>query len=215
LLAETNALHTSHQQLITTFNVEKSALDALALAYQNTASQARALAQSSPGLFNTVPGPAGAVAGLPPKKFATGGVVPGTGNKDTVPALLTPGEVVITKQTAKENPELVAALQNGSVMKYAKGTGKKRTIVTPHTGRVSGGAVDTRLFSGAAIMGPGNQATGPVEGSSLAGMDSRFIANIDASSQEVIGATDEFKAAHAAAMKTQMMQVDGITTFNE
>lgn len=124
LLAETNALHTSHQQLLSTFNVEKSAVDALALAYGNAASQARTLAQSSPGLFNAVPGPAGAVAGLPPKKFATGGVVPGTGNKDTVPALLTPGEVVLTKQTAKENPELVAALQNNSVIKYKKGTGK-------------------------------------------------------------------------------------------
>ena len=127
LLAETNALHTSHQQLLSTFNVEKSAVDALALAYGNAASQARALAQSSPGLFNSVPGPAGAVAGLPPKKFADGGVVPGTGNKDTVPALLTPGEVVLTKQTAKENPELVAALQNGSVMKYNNGTGKRQT----------------------------------------------------------------------------------------
>ena len=127
LLAETNALHTSHQQLLSTFNVEKGAVDALALAYGNAASQARALASSSPGLFNTVPGPAGAVAGLPPKKFAEGGVVPGSGNKDTVPALLTPGEVVLTKQTAKENPELVAALQNGSVMKYNGGTGKSQT----------------------------------------------------------------------------------------
>ena len=127
LLAETNALHTSHQQLLSTFNVEKTAVDALAVAYGNAASQARTLAQTSPGLFNTVPGPAGAVAGLPPKKFATGGVVPGTGNKDTVPALLTPGEVVLTKQTAKENPELIAALQNGSVMKYSKGTAKRQT----------------------------------------------------------------------------------------
>jgi TP901 family phage tail tape measure protein len=123
-LAETNALHTSHNQLISTFNVEQASVNALAAAYGNAASQARALAQSSPGLFNTVPGPAGAVAGLPPTKFATGGVVPGTGNKDTVPALLTPGEVVITKDTAKANPELVAALQNNSVKRYAQGTPK-------------------------------------------------------------------------------------------
>jgi len=139
LLAETNALHTSHQQLLSTFNVEKGAVDALALAYGNAASQARALAQSSPGLFNTVPGPAGAVAGLPPKKFADGGVVPGSGNKDTVPALLTPGEVVITKQTAKENPELVAALQNGSVKRYAEGTGKTRQTSPGKTGFDIGG----------------------------------------------------------------------------
>ena len=122
-VAQANALHTSHSQLISTFNVETASVQALAAAYGTAASQARALAQSSPGLFNTVPGPAGAVAGLPPTKFATGGVVPGTGNKDTVPALLTPGEVVITKDTAKANPELVAALQNGSVKRYHKGTG--------------------------------------------------------------------------------------------
>lgn len=142
LLAETNALHTSHQQLISTFNVEKSALDALALAYQNAGTQARNLAASSPGLFNSVPGPAGAVAGIPPVKFADGGVVPGTGNGDTVPALLTPGEVVVTKQTAKENPELIAALQNGSVMKYNGGTGKTGSQTRPgKTGFSIGGEI--------------------------------------------------------------------------
>jgi hypothetical protein len=121
-LAAANALHTSHSQLISTFNIEQASVNALAAAYGNAASQARALAQSSPGLFNTVPGPAGAVAGLPPMKFATGGVVPGTGNKDTVPAMLTPGEVVLNKKTVKQNPELIAALQNDSVKKYRRGT---------------------------------------------------------------------------------------------
>ena len=120
-LAQTNALHTSHSQLISTFNVEKSSVDALALAYSNAASQARSLAASSPGLFNAVPGPAGAVSGLP-KKFATGGVVPGTGNKDTVPAMLTPGEVVLSKDMVKKNPELIAGIMNGSVKKYSQST---------------------------------------------------------------------------------------------
>jgi hypothetical protein len=141
-LAQSNALHTSHSQLISTFNVEAASVQALAAAYGNAASQARALAQSSPGLFNTVPGPAGAVSGLPPKKFAQGGVVPGTGNKDTVPALLTPGEVVITKKTVKENPELVAALQNGSVKRYNDGTGRivtadQQTFISQMRGRSS------------------------------------------------------------------------------
>ena len=36
-----------------------------------------------------------------PLKFAKGGVVPGTGNTDSVPALLTPGEVVIPKGMAE------------------------------------------------------------------------------------------------------------------
>ena len=34
-------------------------------------------------------------------KFASGGIVPGIGNKDTVPALLTPGERVLTKDQQK------------------------------------------------------------------------------------------------------------------
>ena len=124
-VAQTNALHTSHSQLISTFNIEKSSVDALAAAYGNAASQARTLAASSPGLFNAVPGPAGAVSGLPknPLGFAQGGVVPGRGDKDTVPAMLTPGEVVLTKDTVKNNPELVAALQNNSFKKYHDGTG--------------------------------------------------------------------------------------------
>jgi len=124
-VAQTNALHTSHSQLISTFNIEKSAVDGLAAAYGNAASQARTLAASSPGLFNTVPGPAGAVSGLPKKPigFAQGGVVPGRGDKDTVPAMLTPGEVILTKDTVRNNPELVAALQNNSFKKYHDGTG--------------------------------------------------------------------------------------------
>ena len=118
-LAQSNALHLSHKTLIDTFNVEAGSVNALAAAYANAGSQARALAASSPGLFNAAPGAQGAVSGL---KFAAGGVVPGTGNKDTVPAVLTPGEVVLTKQTVKDNPETVAALQNGSVRKYMAGT---------------------------------------------------------------------------------------------
>ena len=36
------------------------------------------------------------------QKFARGGFVPGTGNRDTVPAMLTPGEFVIKKSSAKK-----------------------------------------------------------------------------------------------------------------
>ncbi len=121
-LAQSNALHTSHQQLIQTFNVEVGSVNALATAYANAGSQARALAASSPGLFNVAPGAKGATSKLP-KKFSRGGVVPGTGSQDSVPSMLTPGEVVLTKGTVKANPELVAALMNGNIKKYGKGTG--------------------------------------------------------------------------------------------
>jgi hypothetical protein len=44
-----------------------------------------------------------------PKGFAKGGFVPGSGSGDTVPAMLTPGEFVVTKDKAK----FIASLLNG------------------------------------------------------------------------------------------------------
>ena len=45
--------------------------------------------------------------------YATGGGVPGTGNKDTVPAMLTPGEFVIRKAAARMlGPQMLHALNN-------------------------------------------------------------------------------------------------------
>jgi hypothetical protein len=35
------------------------------------------------------------------KEFATGGIVGGTGTRDTVPAMLTPGEVVLNRQAVQ------------------------------------------------------------------------------------------------------------------
>jgi len=203
-IAASNSLHLSHKDLISTFNVETGSVNALALAYTNAASQARTLAAVSPGLFNTAPGPAGAVSGLPPRKYADGVFsVPGPkGAGDVVPAMLSPGEAVLPTAITDKYGPLIAAMMTDSIPGY-----KKSNIRQSHTGRVSGGLIQTRTFSGAAIMGPGNQASGPVDGSSLAGMDSNFIGGMD-------GATDQFKAAMAAAMKTQMMQVDGVTKFN-
>jgi TP901 family phage tail tape measure protein len=140
-LAISNALHTSHKALIETFSVEAAAATALGNAYRGAATQAQALAASSPGLFNAVPGAAGAVSGFPPKKFAQGGLVPGSGSGDTVPAMLTPGEVVLTKDTVKANPELVKALMSGTVQGFEEGG-----YVSQVAGRVSTTAsFDTQL----------------------------------------------------------------------
>ena len=112
-LAQSNALHTSHQKLISVFNVEKSSLDSLASAYANAASQARNLANSSPGLF-AAPGARSAVARLPQTKRYADGVlsVPGPkGAGDVTPAMLSPGESVIpTKQTEKHRGLIKAIL---------------------------------------------------------------------------------------------------------
>jgi hypothetical protein len=159
-LAQTNALHTSHQNLISTFNVEAGSVNALAAAYANAASQARTLAASSPGLFNAVPGPAGAVAGLP-KKYAKGKkadviTVGGRGNQDSELALLTPGETVISTQMSDKYGPLINAMIDDEVPGYKKS--KKAEIVQEHVGRATGGYANTSNVGPAALMAMGNQS---------------------------------------------------------
>jgi len=52
-----------------------------------------------------------------PRGFATGGYVPGSGNRDTVPAMLTPGEFVIRKKAV----ETIGADKLHAMNKYAGG----------------------------------------------------------------------------------------------
>jgi TP901 family phage tail tape measure protein len=48
-----------------------------------------------------------------PKRFNTGNLVPGSGNTDTVPAMLTPGEFVINKEATAANLPLLQAINGG------------------------------------------------------------------------------------------------------
>lgn len=59
---------------------------------------------------------------IPFLKFAQGGLVPGTGNKDTVPAMLTPGEVVLPKDVVKlfQEAGLIQNFAFGGVVKTFK-----------------------------------------------------------------------------------------------
>ena len=60
--------------------------------------------------------------GFPRKKFASGGVVPGTGNEDTVPAMLTPGEFVVTKKATNSiGTNFLKMLNGGKVGGYNNG----------------------------------------------------------------------------------------------
>ena len=65
----------------------------------------------------------------PVSKFARGGMVPGSGNRDTVPAMLTPGEFVIRKSSVKSlGADTLAQMNNN---RYNKG--KKDFISRRHT----------------------------------------------------------------------------------
>ena len=53
--------------------------------------------------------------------MATGGYVPGTGNTDSYPAMLTPGEAVIPKSAVAEHGPLINAIISGSLPGYNDG----------------------------------------------------------------------------------------------
>jgi len=76
--------------------------------------------KSKIGSILTAPGKLGgkigdALGSLFGTKRATGGIIPGTGNTDTVPAMLTPGEFVIRKRVVEKfGPTFFAGLNGGT-----------------------------------------------------------------------------------------------------
>jgi hypothetical protein len=64
------------------------------------------------------------------KKYAVGNVVPGLGNTDRVPALLTPGEFVVRKSVAKQNMGFLKALNSDIFPKMGnKGFGESSNLM--------------------------------------------------------------------------------------
>lgn len=98
--------------------------ESLALTNRNIAAQNELLAAGA-GLWArfgaAMSAGARGVFGQPTKKMATGGEVPGTGNTDKVPALLTPGEFVVKKNVAQRNRGFLSALNTGAIRKFAGG----------------------------------------------------------------------------------------------
>jgi len=108
------SLDQAHSRLIQTFKIEASAANQLAAAYQRGTLAASNFAKVNPGAMR--PG------GVRPRKFNKGGVVPGSGNRDTVPALLTPGEFVVNKEATRGNERALGTLNSGGFVKRALGT---------------------------------------------------------------------------------------------
>jgi TP901 family phage tail tape measure protein len=114
------SLNQAHSKLTQQFTMETAAVKLLRQAYIDATVAAANFARTNPGMM--MPGTKG---GKAPKKFAKGTpYVPGTGNKDTVASLLTPGEAVIPRDIA-QNPQfqpLIDALVSGDIKKYETGT---------------------------------------------------------------------------------------------
>jgi TP901 family phage tail tape measure protein len=112
--ASLNQVHTRLQQ---TFTSETAAVNRLALAYRNAIA-------AQVGFTGPVRGgTTGATQAA--KKYSTGTTrVPGTGNQDTVPAVLTPGEAVIPADVA-QNPKfkpIINAMVNRRLQGFNGGT---------------------------------------------------------------------------------------------
>ena len=83
-----------------------------------------------------------------PRKFNRGGLVPGTGNTDTVPAMLTPGEVVISKPAVEKFGainllKLNKAAGSSSKPKIKKGItyANEGAVVMPNIGEMLGSVI--------------------------------------------------------------------------
>ena len=112
------SLNQAHTRLTQSFTAETSAVRALRAAYIEATVAAANFARANPGMM--IPG-----GGKVPKKFARGATyVPGTGNKDTVPSMLTPGEAVIPAGVAQDPrfQPIIDAMVNGNLQGFEEGT---------------------------------------------------------------------------------------------
>ena len=125
------SLNQAHTRLTQRFELETAAVRLLRQAYIDATIAGANFAMANPGMM--LPGK----GGKKPKKFASGiAMVPGTGNKDSVPSILTPGEAVISKDVM-EQPNarvLVQGLIDGKLQAHRKGVSKVDNSYT-HVGK--------------------------------------------------------------------------------
>ena len=144
-----------HQRLRQTFTSETAAVNALALAYKNAIA-------AQIGFTGPVRG--GGMKGPPQsKKYSTGVTsVPGSGNQDTVPAMLTPGEAVIPADAAQDpaNKPIIARMVAGEkVPGFNKGTTKVTYNGKDYNAQSAVGAKNIRDFLNQLVQNPDGTLT--------------------------------------------------------
>jgi TP901 family phage tail tape measure protein len=127
-LSVANNLHSVHERLTDRFALEAGALSVLSAKYREATMAASGFlsATGTRGMF--VPGTRGRFGAAAPRlgppriPMADGGIVPGTGNKDTVPAMLMPGEFVVTKKATQANAQVLKEMNAGNTKFRRTGT---------------------------------------------------------------------------------------------
>ena len=128
------------ETLTSSLLIQQDAVAGLIGMYQRLAAQANATAAAMPQGFAAF----GGLRGV--KKMATGGFVAGTGNKDTEPALLMPGEFVVNKKAAERFGPVLEAMNSGSISMLAQGTrGRSKQVGLK-------GSYESAHFSGMTTM---------------------------------------------------------------
>lgn len=152
--AAAHSLNQSHATLKQTFDVEKASLDQLIASYQSATRASAAFAAANPGAMLPIPGR------KKPKKFSVGKpyIVGGSGNRDSEPAMLTPGETVIPADMSKKYGGLINGMIAGNIPGYNGG------LFPTYTNAVS-------LLSSGANQGLKNKS-----GYSAAALSSEFAA---------------------------------------
>ena len=112
--AAAHSLDQAHAKLTQQFLAEAGAVMQLRNAYLSAIKAGQNFALNNPGSMSP----------MRPKKFAQGVVsVPGSGNKDSVPAMLTPGEAVIPKKMAQKYGGLINGMISNNIPGFKKGLG--------------------------------------------------------------------------------------------
>lgn len=111
--AAANSLEGNLSDLTGTALLNREAIDGLTGAYTRFAGAMNQAATARPQGVMTMPRP---------RRMATGGMVGGRGNKDSEPALLMPGEFVVTKEATEKYAPILVAMNQGKLAGYAEGT---------------------------------------------------------------------------------------------